>query len=82
MWGMRSRLCSGGGGLEGSLSSARGIYKNLEGPCRDHGEKGVRECGHPCSCVAGRFLELRGNTTPRHRVRHAITVVKGHAPWN
>ena len=65
---MRSRVCSGGGGLVRSLSSQRGNYKNAEGPCRDHGEKGVRECGHPCSCVAGRFLELRGNKTPRHRV--------------
>ena len=65
---MRSRVCSGGGGLVGSLSSQRGIYKNSEGPCRDHGEKGVHECGQPCSCVAGRFLEVRGNKTPRHKL--------------
>ena len=66
-------MCSGGGGLVGSFSSQRGIYKIPEGPCRDHGEKGVRECGHPFSCVAGRFLELQGNKAPRHGVSELET---------
>ena len=57
----------------GSLSSQRGIYRNPEGPCRDHGEKGARECGYPCPCAAGRFLEVRGNKTPRRKLSESET---------
>jgi len=54
------------------------IYKNPEGFCRDHGEGGVRDCGHPCPCAVGRFLELRGNMAPRCRAnkRHTVTMGK------
>ena len=42
---MRFRACSGGGGLVGPSSSRGSIYKNQEGACRDHGERGHESVG-------------------------------------
>jgi len=64
-----------GGGELVELSCSRcGIDMNLEGVCSDHGVTGCLNMASVLLCF-GRFLELRGNKTPRS------SVVGGHALW-